>query len=112
MRCRIPASFRASRRAAPKQCERILTCPLKRNGWKKFIFEPFEGPFDAGISDGLIATAILGSARGLTCWRLRSRDRELLAQLRSSPNRMVSARPPKPAREPRALPRIVLQPAF
>src|SRR5215510_2968712 len=37
MRCRTSASFRASRRAAPKQCERILTYPRKPNGWKKFI---------------------------------------------------------------------------
>ena len=45
-------------------CEKNLTCNSKRIDLNKFIFEPFEGPFDAGISDGLIATAILGSARG------------------------------------------------
>src|SRR5262245_32401560 len=37
MRCRTPAFFPASRRAAPRPCERILISDSKCSGSKKFI---------------------------------------------------------------------------
>src|SRR5262249_57469122 len=66
---RSPGSFRGSRRAAPKQCEKNLIFFSKPTGWKIFIFERSEAPV-SGRSRELVATDSGEGARP-ACWRRR-----------------------------------------